>query len=98
MPLSIAIPGWWQNFFNSICSPLYVPSEARLARVEEFDLEQKRWEVPWQRMKNRLPHSIPLSDQAVALIETLRRQHNYPFVFHGRDPDKPLSDNAALVF
>lgn len=74
------------------------PSEARLARVEEFDLEGKRWEVPWQRMKNRLPHSVPLSDQAVALIETLRRQHNYPFVFHGRDPDKPLSDNAALVF
>ena len=74
------------------------PSEARLAQVEEFDLKRGLWHVPWQRMKAREPHTVPLSDPAMEIIEKLRRQHNYQFVFHGRNPDSPLCNNAVLMF
>ena len=78
----------WRMVANS--SPFSIlttvrPSEARLAQLQEFDLK-----VPWQRMKARHPHTVPLSDQVIDLIQRLRRQHNYPFVFHGRDVDKAL--------
>ena len=38
----------------------------------EFDLERAVWEIPAERMKNRLPHVVYLSRQAVELLHSLR--------------------------
>ena len=44
------------------------PGEVRGARKQEFDLENRVWEIPADRMKMRRPHRIPLSDQALGIV------------------------------
>lgn len=45
------------------------PGETRGARREEFDLEKAIWNIPAERMKMRRPHHVPLSKQAMKIIE-----------------------------
>ena len=66
------------------------------ARAEEFDLNKRLWRIPETRMKARKLHEVPLSEQACTLIEDVLKSHNAPFVFHGRNPEKPLSNMAML--
>jgi integrase len=49
------------------------PGELRYARWEEFDLEGKepQWRIPGGRMKMREAHVVPLSHQAIRLLENL---------------------------
>lgn len=59
--------------------------EGRGARWGEIDLEAKTWTIPAHRMKAARPHRIPLSKQAVAILEAmlpLRRSDN-DLVFPG---------------
>jgi integrase len=46
--------------------------ELRGAPWTEFDLDGADWRLPAQRMKMRRPHIVPLSRQAVELLEELR--------------------------
>lgn len=46
--------------------------EARGAAWDEMDLPARLWIIPAQRMKARAEHIVPLSDRAVAIIETAR--------------------------
>lgn len=46
--------------------------ELRLAKWEEFDLDNGVWEIPAHRMKMREAHRVYLSRQVVALLEQLR--------------------------
>lgn len=48
------------------------PGELRHAQWSAFDLAQNVWNIPAERMKMRRPHKVPLSKQALALIEALR--------------------------
>jgi integrase len=48
-------------------------SELAEARWSEFDLAKKIWTVPPERFKSNASHLIPLSDAAVAIIESLTR-------------------------
>jgi integrase len=69
------------------------------ARWEEFDLEEKRWNIPAERMKMKTPHIVPLSLQAIEILEMLRlRTGESALLFPGdRDPKKPMSNNTILV-
>jgi integrase len=67
-------------------------SETLHARWPEFDLEEKLWTVPAERMKAGKEHRVPLSDCAVAMLEALPRVSE--FVFPGLKPEKPLSNMA----
>lgn len=42
------------------------------ARWAEIDLKERVWNVPPERMKRRIPHSIPLSDAARAALESMK--------------------------
>ena len=44
------------------------PGEVRGAKKQEFDLDNRVWEIPAERMKMRRPHRIPLSNQALAIV------------------------------
>lgn len=68
------------------------------ARWCEFDLEARRWDIPAERMKMRLPHIVPLSTQAVELLEVLREVTGHgELLFPGeRDHAKPMSNNTIL--
>lgn len=68
--------------------------ELRAAMWSEFDLDKAVWEVPIVRMKMKRPHLVPLSSQALALIEELQQiTGRFQFVFPGRnDSRKPISE------
>ena len=50
-------------------------------RWSELDLERAMWSLPAERTKNRLPHLVPLSRQAVELIAAQGRQDGRDYVF-----------------
>jgi len=45
------------------------PGEVRGAKKQEIDLEKRTWTIPAERMKMRREHIIPLSDQALEIVE-----------------------------
>jgi integrase len=46
--------------------------EIRFAEWKEFDFEDKLWRIPGERMKMNRDHLVPLSKQAIAVLEKLR--------------------------
>ena len=48
------------------------PGELRRGEWEEIDLEGAEWRIPAHKMKSRQVHIIPLSFQAVAILEELQ--------------------------
>ena len=68
--------------------------ELRAALWSEFDLDNAIWEIPAERMKMRRSHLVPLSTQALDLLNELKTMTgNYRYVFPGRnDPNKPMSE------
>lgn len=45
------------------------PGEVRGAKKQEFDLDKRTWTIPPERMKMRREHVIPLSDQALNIVD-----------------------------
>jgi integrase len=73
-------------------------SELIGARWEEFDFDARRWSIPATRMKMKTPHIVPLSIQAVEVLELLRTiSGNGELVFPGeQDSTKPMSNMTIL--
>lgn len=67
--------------------------EARGARFDEIDTKAKVWRVPAERMKAKKEHRVPLSEDAVKLLEAMPRAEEliFPSV-----RGKILSDMAML--
>jgi integrase len=53
--------------------------EAREAQWDEFDLTERLWTVPAERMKGKETHRVPLSDAAMRLLEALPRDSQFVF-------------------
>lgn len=71
------------------------PGEPRHAEWSEIDLDAGLWIIPGARMKGRADFMVPLSTQAVAILRELEPLTGHGrFVFSGRDPSKPISDNT----
>lgn len=66
----------------------------RAALWQEFDLDYAIWEIPTERMKMRMSQLVPLSTQALDLLNELKiMTGDYRYVFPGRnDPNKPMSE------
>jgi len=76
------------------------PGELRKARKDEFNLEDATWVIPAARMKNRLPHLVPLVPQVVALLrEVMRFNEGGELLFPGRTSRRPqpISENTLGV-
>ncbi|MEX0389234.1 tyrosine-type recombinase/integrase [Citrobacter portucalensis] len=74
--------------------------ELRSMQWSNVDLETRTITIAEEVMKGRRPHLVPMSDQVVSLLETLRpvTQPISSFVFAGRnDKTKPISENAVLL-
>lgn len=74
------------------------PGEVRHAHWAEFEGlggAEPIWSIPAERMKMRRQHQVPLSRQAVEVLEALRplTGHGLPFP-NARHPRKPMSENA----
>ena len=77
------------------------PSEASDTRWQEIDLDAREWRIPAERMKMKRAHIVPLSVQALAVLELMRPLSSQrEYVFSSRiKPLQPMSSqtvNAAL--
>lgn len=72
------------------------PGEVRGATRKEFDLKKAVWRISAERTKMRRPHEVPLSRQALNVLEDIWPFSEYSeLVFPSiRSSRKPLSDNA----
>ncbi len=72
------------------------PMELRHARWSDIDVAQARWTIPASIMKMRAPHIVPLSHQALAIIDGLRPlTGDAPYLFPSmRTHQRPLSENT----
>jgi integrase len=57
---------------NLILLTLVRKRELLLARWEEFNFQDNKWEIPAERTKNGKPHVVYLSTQAIELLDKLR--------------------------
>jgi integrase len=71
--------------------------EARLASWAEVDMRAKTWAIPGERMKSGRPHNVPLSDEAVVLLEALPKVEGTDLIFPGAKAGKPLSDMSLTA-
>lgn len=55
--------------------------EVRFATWDEIDMENRAWTIPADRMKAGKEHKIPLTDDAVKLLEALPRFQESNYIF-----------------
>ena len=77
------------------------PSEAAGTRWNEIDFDLKIWNIPAERMKKKKPHSVPLTNQALEIVESMRAisgDSEFVFPSHTRPSMHihPQTANAAL--
>jgi integrase len=72
--------------------------ELRGARWDELDLVKNEWRIPAERMKMRDPHIVPLSSQALQIIEELKPLTSHSdYLFPNRNkPITFISENTLL--
>ena len=72
------------------------PGELRKMEWREIDLDKGIWDIPAAKMKMRMGHVVPLSNEAVALLKDLEPlTRRWQYVFPGERSRKvPMSDNT----
>lgn len=78
------------------------PSEAAGTRWEEIDQDKKLWIIPPERMKKKRAHTVPLTSQAIDLLEEMKplsgiREHVFPADRKPRQSANPQTANMALI-
>lgn len=73
------------------------PGELRNASWDEIDLDAAEFTIPAERMKMKVAHIVPLSKQAIKILNELK-----PLTGHGkyvfpsaRTSERPMSDNSV---
>ena len=75
-------------------------SELRGARWEEINFEKSEWRIPAERMKMNELHIVPLSRQAIDILEQLKLINgSKPFVFPSRTkPETSFTSENTLLY
>ena len=72
------------------------PGEIRTMKWVDLDFDKAVWTIPAGDTKMRREHRVPLSRQAVAIIQSMRDVAAYSeYVFPSFNPKRPLSENAV---
>jgi integrase len=66
-------------------------SEVAKSRWREFDLLNKVWTIPAERMKMDAPHVVPLSNDVIAILEALPRFKKGDYLFSTTFGAKPVN-------
>ncbi|KPY05429.1 Integrase family protein [Pseudomonas coronafaciens pv. oryzae] len=77
------------------------PAEAATTSWADIDLDKRIWTIPAERMKKRRAHVIPLTEHALALLETIKpysghREYVFPADRDPRDHCNSQTANMAL--
>jgi integrase len=75
------------------------PGELRHAEWVEIDLDKAEWRIPAEKMKMKNPHIVPLSTQAVEILNEIQPitgmgRYVFPSV---RTYSRPMSNNTVLA-
>ncbi len=72
------------------------PGELRMAEWQEIDMDVAEWRIPASKMKMRGKHIVPLSRQAIAILEEIRQLTGRGrYIFPGERTDtRPMSENT----
>ena len=70
--------------------------EVRGANWTEIDLATSTWAIPGERMKTRQPHRIPLSTQALSVLQWCAEMSGRKGLLFENRKGKPLSDMTLL--
>jgi integrase len=73
------------------------PGELRSMEWAELDLDAAEWRIPGGKMKMKVDHLVPLSTQALAVLQDMRKltgTRRYVFPSIGRSEDRPMSENT----
>lgn len=81
-------------------APLFFvrPGELRHAEWSEFNIERQEWRIPAEKMKARVLHIVPLSRQAMEILEKELRPLTGAgrYLFPGRRGSaRPMSENTV---
>jgi len=97
-----AIDGYQGGFVVKcalLLAPLFFvrPGELRQAEWSEFDFDEAQWNIPAERMKMKAAHIVPLSAQAVGILQSLQPLTGASrYVFpSGRSFHRCMSNNAV---
>lgn len=101
-----AIPQFWtdlgqEDSLSALAMRLLLLCANRTGEVlkaewSEFDLKKKNWVIPSHRMKAGIEHVIPLSSEAIKVIESIPRLDDR-WVFPAQRGDGHLSDMSLLM-
>jgi len=77
------------------------PAEAATTCWADIDLDKKIWTIPAERMKKRRAHVIPLTEHALALLQSIKpysghREHVFPADRNPRTHCNSQTANMAL--
>lgn len=77
------------------------PAEAATTRWADIDFDKRIWTIPPERVKKRRPHTIPLSEQALAPLEKFKshsghREYAFPADRNPRTHANSQAANMAL--
>ena len=72
------------------------PGELRSAEWKDIDLDKAIWRIPPEKMKMNEEHIVPLSKQALTLLESIKKlSGKFDLVFPGSHNGwKPMSENT----
>lgn len=95
----------YQGSFTALCAlklaPLVFvrPGELRHAEWQEIDLDKQEWRIPAAKMKMREVHIVPLSRQAVAVLQEIQPLTGHDrYVFPSeRGKVRPMSENTVTA-
>lgn len=76
------------------------PAEAVSVEWSEIDWENAIWHIPAEKMKGRMnkkmPHSVPLSRQALEILQNMREISGRTFIFNSyANPQNPMSSETV---
>ena len=94
----LALEGELQSALGCKLLALTWTRTAELRGIKWDEIEGDVWRIPASRMKRRRDHTVPLSKQALEVIEKMKaRSRGGEYVFpNDRRLDRPMSENAIL--
>jgi len=73
--------------------------EGRGAHIDEFDLDNKIWTIPADRMKGRKgktkAHAVPLTDEMISIVNQTEPHRRRGFLFPGTAKNPEITDTSV---
>ncbi len=67
-------------------------NEALGALWDEINFDERTWTIPANRMKSKVEHIVPLSDEVLAILKRALEMKDSKYIFPGGKKGRPLSN------